>query len=136
MKNASLTNELPSDILNKYQEIEQIARKQVELLESSADLDDLAEPLQQLGDRRQSCMEVIDAWRKDNDMPLSASDQERLITLIRSALSCDEKSKELLQNIISQTGHKLADVQGMKKANRAYNEYGTSNEAWFIDRKR
>lgn len=132
------TTTIPAAIWERYREIEIIAGQQLALLQSTDSMENLTDPLKQLGDRRQACMDVIDAWRKDKDSnkPVSASDQDKLDDLIKSALSCDVKSEELLRNIISQTSHKLVNVQGMKKANRAYNEPTSTNNPWFIDRKR
>lgn len=129
---------IPAAIWESYREIELISGQQLALLQSTDSMENLAEPLKQLGDRRQSCMDVIDAWIKDKDnhKPVSASDQDKLDDLIKRTLSCDNKSQELLRNIISQTSHKLVTVQGMKKANRAYNEPTSTNNPWFIDRKR
>lgn len=123
-------------IRDRYTEIEQIAEQQVHLLTGNQ-LDGAADRLQELINRRQACMDDIDAGlKKFPQEGMDAAHRKEIEEIIGRILQYDEKSQQSLQSNLGEAGHKLIHVQDMKKAHRAYGGQDQPTDAWFIDRKR
>lgn len=131
------TTLIVSQIKSLYQQIYQIALEQINLLKSGRLFEELSAELEELSQRRQKCMDTIDAlsesFPREN---YQEADQQQIVTIIRAILKYDNECQALLKQIIEQTNDKLVNVQEMKKANRAYGGQDEPAEAWFFDRKR